>query len=265
MKRIFLLFLFITFHLNAQEFDSVKSERLDASNFVGIDSYKNRYFVKDMVLYKQGADGKFSFNDFQLGNISSVDIINPLKIVVFYEDTNTVLLLDNKLNLIERISFNNLPEFINISTATNAGNSKLWVFNIDTQQLELYNYNTKLKTVVSQPFAGTLISQSSNFNYCFVLTDDKIRTFNSYGSLISELAVEGFEKIIQHNKIIIALRENDLFLITENQLDTGILSVKPIKLPIYENTIKDLYLTDDFLYIYDGNTLHTFSYKSSKQ
>jgi hypothetical protein len=265
MKNILLVFLFITFYHNAQELVLVKSESLDADSFVGTDSYKNKYFVKDMVLYKQGPDGKFSYNDFQLGNIKSVDIINPLKIIVFYEDTNTVLLLDNKLNLIEQIRFNNLPEFINIGTATNAGNSKLWIFNIDTQQLELYNYNTKIKTVVSQPFSGKLISQSSNFNYCFVLTENKIRTFNSYGSLLSELAVEGFEKIIQHNKNIIALRENSLFLITENQLNTGISSVNPIKLPVSENTIKDLYLTEDFLYIYDGNMLQTFSYKSSKQ
>ena len=265
MKSILLLFLFITFHLHAQEFVLVKSEQLKASTFVGIDSYKNKYFVKDMVLYKQGPDGKFSFNDFQLGNISSVDIINPLKIVVFYEDMNTVLLLDNKLNLIEQIRFNNLPEFINISTATNAGNSKLWVFNIDSQQLELYNYNTNSKAVVSQPFSGKLISQSSNFNYCFVLTENKIRTFNSYGSLLSEIAVEGFDKIIQHNKIILGLSKNELFLIAENELDTEILSVKPIKVLIPENTIKDLYLTEDFLYIYDGNTLHTFSYKSSKK
>lgn len=126
MKSILLLFLFISFHLNAQVFELVSSAEFNATSFVGVDSYKNVYSIKDMVLYKKGPDGSFSFNDFQLGNLSSVDIINPLKIVLFYEDTNTVLLLDNRLNLIERITFNNLVEFINISNATNAGNSKLW-------------------------------------------------------------------------------------------------------------------------------------------
>lgn len=265
MKSILLLFLFITFHLKAQEFKLVSSIDFNATTFIGIDSYNNKYSIKDMVFYKKSPDGDFTFNDFQLGNISSVDIINPLKIVLFYEDTNTVLFLDNKLNLIERIQFNNLPEFINISTTTNAGNSKLWIFNIDSQQLELYNYITNLKTVVSQPFAGKLISQTSNFNYCYILTENKIRKFNSYGSLISEFPVAGFEKIVQHNKNIIALKKNELFLITDNQLGVGKQSVKPINITIPENTIKDLYLTKDFLYIYDGKKLHTFSYKSSKQ
>jgi hypothetical protein len=265
MKSILLLFLFIGLHIHGQEFELVSSADFNATTFVGVDSYNNAYSIKDMVLYKKGPDGSFNFNDFQLGNLSSVDIINPLKIVLFYEDTNTVLFLDNRLNLIERITFNNLVEFINISTATNAGNSNLWIFNVDSQQLELYNYNTNQKTIVSQPFPGRLISQASNFNYCFILTENKLREFNRYGSLISEFPMIGYEKIVHHNKNIIALKENELFLIVNDPLNSEHQTVKPINITIAENKIKDLYLTDDFLYIYDGKTLDTISYKLSKK
>jgi hypothetical protein len=261
MKSILLLFLFVAF----QEFEFVSSTEFNATTLVGVDTYKNVYSIKDMVLYKKGPDGSFTFNDFQLGNLSSADIINPLKIVLFYEDTNTVLLLDNKLNLIERIQFNNLPEFINISNATNAGNSTLWIFNVDSQQLELYNYITNLKTVLSQPFAGKLISQASNFNYCYILTENKLRKFNRYGSLISEFPMVGYEKIIHSHKNTIALKENRLFLLVNDPLNRENQIITPINIAISENKIKDLYLTEDFLYIYDGKNLHTFSYKSSKQ
>jgi hypothetical protein len=265
MKSLFLLLLFGTIHLNAQDFELVTTEYFDATTFVGVDSYKNVYSIKDMVLYKNGPDGSFTYNDFQLGNLSSVDIINPLKIVLFYEDTNTVLLLDNRLNLIERITFSNLSKFITISNATNAGNSKLWIFNVDSQQLELYNYISNVKTIVSQPFAGKLVSQASNFNYCFVLTENKLRKFNRYGSLVSEFPMTGYEKIIHHNKNTIALKDNKLFSISNDLLNIENTTVKPINITIPENNLKHLYLTEDFLYIYDGNNLHTFSYKSSKQ
>ncbi len=265
MKSIFLLFLFVTFHLNAQEFELVSSGEFNATTLVGVDSYNNVYYIKDMVLYKEGPDGSFTYNDFQLGNLSSVDIINPLKIVLFYEDTSTVLLLDNKLNLIERLTFNNPVEFVNTITATNAGNSKLWIFNVDSQQLELYNYITKQKTLVSLPFPGKLISQASNFNYCYILTENTLRGFNRYGSLISEFPMTGYEKIIHHNKNIVALKKNELFLIVNDPINSENQTVKPINITIPENNIKDLYLTKDFLYIYDGKNLHTFSYKSSKQ
>lgn len=258
MKSILLFLLFTPVFLFAQELKLVKSTNLDATQFIGIDSYKNTYFIKDRVLHKAGHDGSFVYNDFQLGSISIVDIINPLKIVLFYEDMNTVVFLDNKLSEIERINFNNLTDYINISAATNAGNNRLWIFNINSQQLELYNYRANTKTTVSQPFAGKVISQASNFNYCYTLTENKLRAFNVYGSLLSEIEAKGFTKIVQHEKTVIGLKGNELFFISEN-------SIKPIKIPVYENPIKELQLTKDFLYIYDGKKLHEFSITQPKQ
>ena len=75
----------------------------------------------------------------------------------------------------------------------------------------------------------------------------------------------GYEKIIHHNKNIVALKKNELFLIVNDPINSENQTVKPINITIPENNIKDLYLTKDFLYIYDGKNLHTFSYKSSKQ
>jgi hypothetical protein len=229
-----------------------------ADRFIGLDNYKNSYFIKDRVINKQGPDGSFRFNDLQLGRITSVDIINPLKIVAFFQDTNTVVLLDNKLNEIERINFNNLPQFLNVSTATNAGSNSLWLFNVDTQQLELYNYGSKVQTVVSQPFAGRLISQASNFNYCFTLTEKKLRAFNRYGSILNEMPSEGYEKIIQQNENLIALKENTLYYLPDFAKRNDAILREAKKLEVPEMQIKDLQLINDFLYIYDGKYLHTF-------
>jgi ABC-type multidrug transport system ATPase subunit len=101
--------------------------------------------------------------------IYSVDIVNPMNIAVYYQDFNTVVLLDNKLSEIERINFNNLSEFINSSQAMIAANNSLWFINMDSQQLELYNYRLKSKILVSQPINGEVLSIASNFNYCYVL------------------------------------------------------------------------------------------------
>lgn len=236
----------------SQELSFIEKTPLNADIFLGLDTFNNTYYISNQVLYKKSESNLFNFNEFQLGKINSVDIINPLNVVVFYADFNTVIFLDNNLNEIERIYFNMLSEFKNISTATLAGNNNLWVFNINTQQLELFNYRSLRESVVSQPFPGKLLSQSSNFNYCFVLTENKLRSFNIYGSLIFEKDSNGFEKIVQQNENIIAIKENELFFISEN-------SIKPKKIPLPEINIKDLQLTQDFLYIYDGNYIHTFN------
>ncbi|MEZ4858372.1 MAG: hypothetical protein R2781_06135 [Flavobacteriaceae bacterium] len=226
--------------------------------FIGFDSYKHIYFIKNNVLHKEGDLGTFVFQDFQLGPIASVDIMNPLNVVVFYAEMNTVIFLDNRLNEKERINFNNLPTFINVGAVTNAGNNKLWIFNLDTQQLELYHYRNQQKTQVSQPFKGKLMAQISNFNDCTLLTENYISRINLYGSLLSEMPIEGCLTIAQLDKTIVAVKENSLVLILEN-------TVYPLPFPFNENPIKDLQLTQDFLYIYDSNLLYTFTLTQPKQ
>lgn len=242
----------------AQRVVPTSQKALVADTFIGIDNYRNIYFIKDEVIHKQGLEGNFVFTDLQLGRIATVDIINPLKVVVFFEDTNTVVFLDNNLNEIQRFNFNNLPQFLNVSTATNAGNNSLWICNVDTQQLELYNYNSKIQRVVSQPFSGALLSQASNFNYCFILTENSLRAFNSYGSLLNEIPNDGFKKIIQQNENLIALSENELYYLHDFAGRNREITTEIVTLTLPEITIKDLQLSNEFLYIYDGKILHTF-------
>ncbi len=259
MKQLFILFLLICQFGIAQSLTSVSTVPFVVDRFIGMDNYKNSYFIIDRVINKQGPDGNFLFNDLQLGRITSVDIINPLKVVVFFQDTNTVVMLDNKLSEIERINFNDLPQFMNIITATNAGNKSFWIFNVDTQQIELYNYGAKLQTVVSQPFPGKVLSQASNFNYCFILTENKLRAFNIYGSILNEVDSEGYEKIIQQNENVIALKDNSLYYMPDFAKRNDEISRETKKLELPEMEIKDLQLSNDFLYIYDGKKLHTFT------
>lgn len=260
MKIIYFFFSFLIFQIGFGQTVVLKTTKTYVmDSFVGIDNFKNIYFLKDRVLHKQGEKGNFIYNALQLGRITSVDIINPLKLIIFFQDTNTVVLLDNNLNEIERIDFNNLRQFLNVSSATNAGNNSLWIFNMDTQQLELYDYRAKMQTVVSQPYPGKLVSQASNFNYCFTLSDDNLRAFNIYGSLLNEMPMEGYEKIVQQNENLVALKDNTLYFIPDFAKSNGEASGETTKLELPEMTIKDLQLSKDFLYIYDGENLHTFS------
>jgi len=249
--KIFLFILLIPFFCVSQELSFVEKIDLDANLFVGYDSYNDLFYVKNQVLYKKTSTGLMNFKDFQLGEIYSVDIVNPMNIAVYYQDFNTVVLLDNKLTEIERIDFNQISEFTNTSQISVAANTSLWLFNIDLQQLELYNYRSKNKTLVSQPINGEVLYMVSNFNYCFVLTEEKIRIYNIYGSLLAEIPNEGFQKIVQLNENIIAVKDNELYYIDKETRE-----ISKIKSP--EITIKGLQLTQEYLYIYDGIQVQKF-------
>ncbi len=256
MRTIILLLLF-SCATNAQLLKRGATRSLEVDRFVGVDSYQHLYYINDGVLHKDGDLGKFVFRDLQLGPITTVDIINPLNIVVFYADVNTVVFLDNRLSEKERINFNNLPSFLNISAATNAGNNRLWIFNTDTQQLQLYDYRSRRATIFSQPYEGKLLTQASDFNRCLLLTENYLWQVNIYGSLLSEKKLEGFDTVVRNGKNIIGLKENQLYLIKEE-------TITPLEINLNENHIKDLQLTQEFLYIYDGKILSTYKLTQPK-
>lgn len=264
MKGPLLVLLLWCVTAPAQVWNEVTITPLIADSFEGIDTYNNVYYIQDMVLYKTGVQGRYEFRDYQLGPISSVDIINPLNIVVFYEQVNTVILLDNRLNEIERINFNSLPEFINISAAKNAGNNRLWIFNVDSQQLELYNYRNGSRTAISQPIPGNFKGLVSDFNYSYVLTSNGLQSYNVYGSFLNEIALDGCRNISLFNDRIFAVTESENLLIKKGFSEAEV-QMEGVNLPLPENSIKDLQLTQDFLYIYDGNNIRGFSLTNPKK
>ena len=244
----FILFPSLIF---SQEISLVGTSNIDAEKFIGIDTYDNLYYIKDEILFKKTNSSVYNFKDFQLGELYSVDIINPMNIAVYYQDFNVVVLLDNKLSEIDRINFNSIYEFINSSHVAIAANTNLWVFNLNSQQLELYDYRSQSKRILSQPINGEVIELVSNINYCFLMTERYIRAYNIYGSLIAKIPNKGYQKIIQVNENIIVKRDNSLYYINMETQET-------IKINSPEISIKDLQHTQEFLYIYDENQVSKF-------
>jgi len=253
MKQFFSYLIFFVFLGSFAQgeilLNSPEKIPLQAERFVGIDNYGDLYYLKNRTLFKQTKTETFQFKDFQLGAVGNVDLLNPLKITIFFPDYQTAVILDNKLNEVNRISFAMEPPFLNIKNATTANDNRLWTFNEDNQQLELYNYREKTNQQLSRPLAETYNTHKSNFNFCYLLTDKNLRLFNIYGSLLNSISSEGIEKMALSNDKLVLLRNDTLYLVTEN-LSREVL----IKTPDLE--LKDLYLSDEFLYIYDGEMIH---------
>ena len=252
MRPLLYLLLFTTLSLPAQELVEVDSKPLDADRFLGYDAYGNLFYLKNMALYKTGPLGDFFFQDFSLGPVESVDIINPLNVVVFYRDTQAVVFLDNRLNEIERIELSAQSATLNVDAVTNTGNNRLWVFNVDTQQVETYNYRNQRQTVVSQPTTGELRSVSSDFNYYYLLMDNGLHAFNVYGSALWRRPFEGYDRVLHQGKRLLLTRGNELFL-TDSE------GSSPKAISMAEIPVSDLQLSKDFLYIYDGESVRQFT------
>lgn len=250
MRYSLILFCFLySFKITAQEVKAsfIKKEVLNAAVFYGVDTFENTYYSTNNTLYKKTATKTYQYTNWALGNISSVSIYNPLELVVFYKDFNSLVILDNTLNEIQKIAF--LDK--NISLVSKAGKNELWLFNTDTQLLELYNYKTKTVKATSQP--QSLLDPKKlqgNTNNVWVKTkENQLIKFNIYGTEIGTVnkkvdafSVSKSDWIVFESNKELYLRSNNIEKLTLNQrLD-----------------IKRITIVDNKLYIFDDKVLFMF-------
>lgn len=251
IKYIFLFFIFSCFGQESVSTKLLSKTPFENRKIVKIDNFGTIYSFQNNAFYTSGDKGDLEYSNIQLGNITSANAYNPLKINIFYKDFNTLVILDNRLAEIKKIDFNMLQPFRMVTHITAANDNRVWVFNDNTQQLELYDYlndNTILNTF---PIEGQLLDLRSNYNYCWVLTNSYIYTFNYFGSLISREENSGFTELHELNKSLVLKQENTLYLKPKNALET-----QKIELP--KLLIKQFFVLNETLYIYDGENIYQF-------
>ena len=127
----------------------------------------------------------------------------------------------------------------------------MWLFNADSQQLELYNYRSNTKNSISLPIAEILTDQTSDFNYNYILTPTSIKGYTVFGGIIKNVPFQGGEKIITHKGRVLVVKDNMIYEMIEDSLK--LLSIKTTQI-----SIQDLQVFEDFLYIYDRKNVHSF-------
>lgn len=253
MKYILFTILFISQFAIAQKWQLQQSVPLEADNFIGVDSYSYTYWVMDNVLHKQERDIKYTFSDKLLGSIQSVDLTNPLSVLVFYYQSQTVVVLDNKFNEIDRVLFSQYPEFMEVETIGNAGSRRLWIGNTASQRLELLDYRSKNLEAISQSFTGEILEQVSDYNYCYIRTNNNIYLYNSYGSVLQKLSATSYERMFTASKGVVLQKEEGWYYWGQGQ-------TKPERMAIKLDgiNVRNLFYARQACYVFDGTQLHTY-------
>lgn len=259
MKRLLFLFCLMNTILYSQErsirVKQIETQPFKANSISSIDNFGTVYYArKDNWFIKKSKDTTLTYSNIQLGAISTADAFNPLKINLFYKDFNTIVILDNRLAEIFKVDFNLLQDYKNVTFVSTGFDNSVWVFNLDTQQLELFNYKTRTTKIKTVPIQDEVLDLKSNYNSAWLLTDRYLYIYNYFGSLISKIENTGFESIAISAGNAILKKGQTLYFLEKNK-DI------PVELYTTELLIKQFLLTNESLYIYDGEMLHHFQLK----
>ena len=209
MKHATLILFLFTLSIFSQEpieATLIKKTLLNAEYLVSVNNFGTSFYINNNVLYKTQEDKTLNYNNLQLGNIESANTFNPLKINLFYKDFNTLIILDNRLSEIFKTDFNAISDYKNVSYASTGHDNTVWIFNQDSQKLELFDYKSRISRAYTQPVQSQVLDLKSNFNYCWLLTKNQLYTYNYFGSLIKKIDNNGYTAIATDNENLVIMK-----------------------------------------------------------
>ncbi len=258
MKSILYILLLICVSIGAQEsfeITPIKKVTLKADSVIGVDNFGTVFFANESTIYKKNRDTTISYNNLQLGKLTTANSFNPLKINLFYQELNTVIILDNRLAEIFKIDFNTINNYKNVSHVSTGYDNTIWLFNQDTQLLEVFDYKTRTtKAQTLKPIDSPILDLKSNYNYAYLLTEDNLSVYNYFGSLVKKIKNDGYSEVVENNEGLYLKKDNRLFYLAEDAKE-----VIPVKTD--NILIPQFFVTNETLYIYNFETLQEFRIK----
>jgi hypothetical protein len=254
LLSFFILFLTVSYGQDkifiAAKLDSTT---LVADNFLGYDQFGFYYSIKNNVLSKCKKDESFEYKNISLGKPTKIDIQNPLKIMLFYENFNTIILLDNQLSETQKINLseNTVPI---MATATGiASQNRLWIYNSLTQQIGLFDYLKNVFQSITPSISGNIKYYQSDFN-TFQWIDNNLNWFSCdvFGKISSLGKVTAFEQIqITSNQYIIFSKEGKLYV--QDLKNNTIFLIENV-----EKSFKNFYYKDQILSIFTNQGISNY-------
>ncbi len=255
---ILLSFCFISVQSQSLNTQLTSTTNLNADEFIGIDEFQNVYYVTDNILYKKTDKKLFSYSNIKAGKLNSVNIQNPFKVILFYADFNSAIILDNNLNeLTQQIDFTKETKFNNVSFVTNSSQNNLWLY-ADDNKLHLYDYqrlNELLQTQATTFYVPDFSVKNivSTYKTVWILSKKSVLEFNEYGVYTRSYSFENIDQIFPFQKGFIYLDSKQF---TYQQAD----QVTPINVD-FKGEIESISINSTFIFIFDGESIYHFQIK----
>lgn len=247
-KKLFLLTLLFIFNcITAQNAINTEVDSkfyFEAEQFVTKDVYDNYYFITNNNLIKTNNQKTFFFKEVTLGKIEYVSVLNPLQIMVFYKDFNTVVLLDNQLNETHRIKGNNYT--ILFQAVDLARQNNLWFYDANSLQFGTFNFVENTFKYISTPTSFSIKNYKSDYNQFYWITDDNhFFSINYFGKITLLQNLDALENVkIINDKAFLAKKNGKINYYINNAI---------YEILVDKNSTDFFCFKDGFLSIFTNN------------
>ncbi|MBO4615438.1 MAG: hypothetical protein J5709_10020 [Bacteroidales bacterium] len=198
MKKLFASLIVVALSLAAVAQDAVVlSADVDAS-FVDVDRLGNIYLVKDNVVRKYDREMNFvcSYDNYPAGSMSSLDVSNPFKVIVFYSEFNKLIYLDSKLSELRSPILLDDAGLYNTKVVCTSSYGGFWVFDEQNSCVRRVDGNIEVSqqgtNIYDKLGDADVIAMRESINYLFLFADDgKIIILDKFGNFFRTFEAGG--------------------------------------------------------------------------
>jgi len=172
VKVIYLVLFFLSFYMHAVSQDTIDIKKY-APDAIAIDYNGGIYIQAPSTIIKLGPNDSSSiqYSNKLFGTLYSIDVINPLKILLFFKDQGIIVFLDSHLKELQTpVTLQNLG-LTDVLLACNGTDNTFWVYDNMTKSLMKYDRNLHL---VSQSIDISKIATLSGDPTTLFERDDRI-------------------------------------------------------------------------------------------
>jgi hypothetical protein len=224
--RIFRIILFISvfipFASHAQPdtlFTLKKIYRGDIVDFT-VDNLDNVYLLNShnqIRKYDSKGDSVGVYNEVKkFGQASLVDVSNPLKILVYYRDFATIVMLDRFLNIVNVIDLRK-QQILRAKAIGQSYDNKIWVYDEIENKLKKIDEDGRLmletadtRLLLSQAIDPVKLNEENKYVYLYD-TLKGVYVFDYFGALKNAIQIEKWKNFKVAEKYIFGSKGNMIY------------------------------------------------------
>ncbi len=176
-----------------------------------IDHYGFIYQINSDDLIKRNGKGEelYRYSNKFLGEITQLDVSNPLRPLLFYADQGVIAVLDNTLSQQKHIiSLNQIGLYQAQCIANSNFDNGIWLFDIDVNEIIKINTHSEITyrsgnlSVILEKMTGPVLKLIEKNKKLYAITKNEIFILDQFGALLKTTPVSASNGLI--------LNENNL-------------------------------------------------------
>jgi WD40 repeat protein len=246
LQKKFLIYLPLLILINCTVRKSPSTAAYDEEEQCGtvvFDNQGNQFNINNNEIHKmsKAGDTLFVYSSNLYGNIAKLDVSNPMRPLIYYAESQKVIVTDNTLSKqqLQIINLDEIDLYQTITIANSSFDNGIWIY--DQSNFQLIKINTFLKKTLetgnlSQILAKDNFSpikmQEANGLLYLECKNNGILVFDMYGTFYKNL---GLTNILHWN-----IANDLLFFITDSEISTLNIKTKEISILAPRKNLEDL-------------------------